>query len=453
MIPVLTVDEVQAVDRSGTSAPVEVLIERAGAAVARAALEMLGGAYGKRVVVVAGKGNNGADGRAAAARLVKRGVGVVVVDVGSLDVLPRCDLYIDAAFGTGFRGTYDPPDPGDALVLAVDVPTGGVVEADRTVTFAALKPAHVYDPEPCGTIEVVDIGLDAASAAHAWLVEDEDVLELLPSRPREAHKWQTAVFVAAGAGGMMGAPTLVARGAMRAGAGYARVGVPGADAGEWPAGSEAVAVSLPASGWADAVLAEAERCRALVVGPGLGRSDETAKNVRRLIAESPVPVVVDADGLNVLGSLPSIGRDDVVLTPHDGEFKRLGGDLEGDRLEAVADLARRVGACVLLKGSTTTVARPDGQKLLAATGGPALATAGTGDVLSGVIGAFVARGLPVFEAAAFAAHAHGRAAALGPSVGLVAGDLPDLISAWLSLEDMAVAGDHHVLQRRGGGGA
>ena len=436
MIPVLTPEEMKAVDEAAPE-PVEVLIERAGAAVARAALDMLGGAYGRRVVVVAGKGNNGADGRAAAERLRRRGVGVRVVEAGSADaaVLPPCDLCIDAAFGTGFRGSYAAPDPGLALVLAVDVPTGGVVDADRTVTFAALKPQHVYDPEPCGVVEVVDIGLDAESAATAWLVEDDDVLELLPVRPRDTHKWESAVFVAAGSPGMMGAPLLVARAAMRAGSGYARVGVPGGSAAEWPAGEESGAVSLPAVGWADEVLGELERCRALVIGPGLGRSDEVAANVRRLVDESPVPVVVDADGLNALGSEPKIGRDDVVLTPHEGEFKRLGGSLDGGwggRMAAVADLAERVGACVLLKGSTTTVARPDRQKLLVSTGGPALATAGTGDVLSGVVGAFAARGLPVFEAAAFAAHAHGRAAALGPSAGLVAGDLPDLVAQWLS---------------------
>jgi NAD(P)H-hydrate epimerase len=432
VIPVLTVEEMRAVDQAAPE-PVEVLIERAGAAVARSALEVLGGGYGTRVVVVAGKGNNGADGRAAARRLRARGVGVTVVEPGALAVLPPCDLVIDAAFGTGFRGHYDPPDTGDAFVLAVDVPTGGVVEADRTVTFAALKPAHLYDPEPCGSIEVVDIGLDAGAAAHAWLVEDDDVVELLPQLGRDGHKWRTAVFVAAGSAGMMGAPLLVARGAMRAGSGYARVGVPGAEAADWPAGNEAVAVSLPASGWADAVLGEAERCRALVIGPGLGRSDETAKNVRRVLAESPVPVVVDADGLNALGARPSIDRDDVVLTPHDGEFSRLAGEPVGeDRMASAMGLAERVGACVLLKGSTTTVARPDRQMLLAASGGPALATAGSGDVLSGVIGAFVARGLPVFEAAAFAAHVHGRAASLGLSDGLVAGDLPDLVAEWLS---------------------
>ncbi|HEV7886531.1 MAG TPA: NAD(P)H-hydrate dehydratase [Acidimicrobiales bacterium] len=432
MIPVLTVEEMRAVDRAAPE-PVAVLIERAGAAVARAGLDLLGSAYGMRAVVVAGPGNNGADGRVAARLLERRGVRVQVVEASSAAgaVLPACDLVIDAAYGTGFRGSYDPPDPGFALVLAVDIPTGGVVQADATVTFAALKPVHLYDPEPCGVIEVADIGLDV-SGARAWLVEDDDVRLGLPRRGRDGHKWESAVFVAAGSAGMMGAPLLVARGAMRAGSGYGRVGVPGSEASAWPPGNEAVAVSLPASGWADSVLAELERCRALVVGPGLGRSDEAAKNVQRLVAESPVPVVVDADGLNALGERPSIGRDDVVLTPHEGEFKRLGGELGEDRLAAVRALASETGACVLLKGSTTTVAAPDGRVLFAAAGRPSLATAGTGDVLAGVISAFAARGLDVFEAAAFAAHAHGRAAGLGLREGLVAGDLPDLVARWLS---------------------
>lgn len=426
MIPVLTPEEMKAVDEAAPE-PVEVLVERAGAAVARTALRMLGQGYGKRVVVVAGKGNNGADGRAAARRLERAGVRVQIVDPGPA-VLPPCDLVIDAAFGTGFRRTYDPPDvPAEIPVLAVDVPTGGVVEADVTVTFAALKPQHLFDD--CGVVEVADIGLDAASAARAWLVEDDDVVAALPRRSRDAHKWQTAVFVAAGSPGMWGAPLLVARGAMRAGSGYVRLGVPGGM--EMPAGHEAVAVDLPASGWADAVLPELERCQALVLGPGLGRSDETAKQVRRLVADSPVPVVVDADGLNVLGEQPQ--AEGCVLTPHDKEYERLAGRPVGDdRLAAARDLATTTGATVLLKGSTTVVARPDGLAYFAAAGRPALATAGTGDVLSGVIGAFLARGLAPLEAAAFAAHVHGCAAGYGFEEGLVAGDLPELIAAWLS---------------------
>src|SRR4051812_36155285 len=139
--------------------PEAVLIERAGTAVARVALEELGGAYGRRVVVVCGKGNNGNDGRVAARLLRTRGVRVVEVDAASgADAVPPCDLVIDAAYGTGFRGTYVPPDVGDALVLAVDVPSGDAVRADVTVTFAAMKPSLLFSPN-VGAVVVEDIGL------------------------------------------------------------------------------------------------------------------------------------------------------------------------------------------------------------------------------------------------------------------------------------------------------
>ncbi|HZQ28289.1 MAG TPA: NAD(P)H-hydrate dehydratase [Acidimicrobiales bacterium] len=439
MIPVLTTAEMRAVDEAAPE-PVEVLIERAGAAVARSALRMLGGqAYGRRVAVVAGKGNNGADGRVAARRLELRGARVNVVDPG-VPVPAGVDLVIDAAYGTGFRGSYTAPDPGGAPVLAVDVPSGvngdtgevceGAVWADATVTFAALKPGHLLGEGRlrCGPIELADIGLEIERVS-SWLVEDADVAGQLPRRSHEAHKWQTAVFVAAGSPGMMGAPLLVARGAMRAGAGYVRLGVPGADVAALAPGHEAVAVRVPAHDWAPVVLTELERCKALVVGPGLGRGDEAARAVRRLVAASPVPVVVDADGLNVLGEVPG-----GVLTPHDKEFERLAGRPPGpDRMADVRSLASSRNATVLLKGSTTLVAEPDGTVLFAATGTPALATAGTGDVLAGVVGAFLARGLPPLRAAAFAAHVHGAAAHLGYGEGLVAGDLPELIARWLSV--------------------
>jgi hydroxyethylthiazole kinase-like uncharacterized protein yjeF len=230
-----------------------------------------------------------------------------------------------------------------------------------------------------------------------------------------------------------------------------RLGVPGADPALLPAG-EAVGAALPAVGWADVAREMVGRCHALVVGPGLGRSHETGAQVRKLIALAQVPVVVDADGLVALGTGDEIAhavrgpvsRDShrtseptptphAVLTPHDGEFARLAGAGPGaDRIAAARDLAASAGAVVLLKGPTTVVAEPGGTVLLVTTGSPRLATAGTGDVLSGAIGAFVARGLPPFEAAALAAHVHGRAAALGPPEGLVAGDVADLIGQWLS---------------------
>ena len=186
MIAVLTPEEMKAVDQAAPE-PVEVLIERAGSAVAHAATRMLGGAYGKRVVVVAGKGNNGADGRAAARRLTARGVRVQLIEAADAPArLPSVDLVIDAAYGTGFRGTYEPPDAGGAPVLAVDVPSGNVISANRTVTFAALKPVLLLDggPDHAGDIEVVDIGLDVSSA-RMHLVETSDVAAALPFRIAE----------------------------------------------------------------------------------------------------------------------------------------------------------------------------------------------------------------------------------------------------------------------------
>ncbi|HZQ57353.1 MAG TPA: NAD(P)H-hydrate dehydratase [Acidimicrobiales bacterium] len=444
MQPVVTTAEMQAAD-AAAPVPVEVLVRRAGWAVAEAAVRMLGGAYGRRVVVLAGKGNNGADGRAAAAVLARRGAKVTVVGAGTAAVLPAGDLVIDAAYGTGFRGSFDPPDPGGAPVLAVDIPSGvkgdtgavagGALRATRTVTMAALKPGLLLGagPELAGAIEVADIGLPVgAPAAH--LVQDADHAWLAP-RPRATHKWATAVWVVAGSPGMRGAPLLCTRAAMRSGAGMVRIGSPGVRAADQPPG-EAVAIGLPEAGWADVVAGELGRVKALVVGPGLGQSDAARDGVRALLACATVPTVVDADGLNVLGPAADAaavlrarppGAGAVVLTPHDGEFARLAGHPPGeDRVADVRDLAALTGAVVLLKGPTTVVADPSGRVLFAAAGSPRLATAGTGDVLSGMIGAFLARGLDALDAAALAAHVHGRAAALGAD-GLVAGDLPDLI--------------------------
>lgn len=442
MIPVLTPEEMAAVDAAAPE-PVEVLIGRAGAAVAREALELLEGAYGRRVVVVAGKGNNGADGRAAAVRLRRRGVRVSVVDAAAGPAaLAPCDLVVDAAYGTGFRGTWEPPDPGDAPVLAVDVPSGvdgrtgeaagPVLAAERTVTFAALKPGLLLGrgPELAGEVRVADIGLDVGGATTA-LVEDADVAAWLPGRPREAHKWQAAVWVVAGSPGMTGAAALAARGAQRVGAGYVRLSTPGGAPGAG-APLEAVGTPLPAAGWAADVLDGVERFAAVVVGPGLGRDDGTAAEVRRLVDRCPVPVVVDGDGLAALGEHPSLRRS-TVLTPHDGEHARLTGAAPGpDRVAAAGDLARAAGCFVLLKGSTTAVAAPDAGVFLVTAGDARLATAGTGDVLSGAIGGLLAQGVDPGRAAAAGAHLHGRAAHLGPVRGLVAGDLPDLLPAALA---------------------
>lgn len=441
MIPVLAPEEMTEVD-AGAPEPLEVLVARAGTAVAGAALRILGGAYGRRVVVVAGKGNNGADGRFAAGRLRRQGARVLVVDAaGPPEPLPGCDLVIDAAYGTGFRGSYAAPrPPAGAPVLAVDIPSGvdgltgeageGAVRAAATVTFAALKPGLLLGPgaELSGHVQLVDIGLDAGRA-RMHLVEDADVG--LPPRPRQAHKWQSAVFVVAGSAGMAGAALLAGRAALRAGAGNVRLGVPGAEVALLPP-TEMVGIPLPAEGWAGAVLEAAEKCRAIVVGPGIGRGASTTADVRRLLAEAPVPVVVDADALAAVdGTVP--GPAPRVLTPHEGEYRRLCGRGPGsDRVGDVRALARRTGAIVLLKGSTTLVATADGEVRFVTSGGPRLATAGTGDVLSGVVAAFLARGLEGLAAASLGAHAHGAASALGHRTGLVAGDLVELLPRWLS---------------------
>lgn len=439
MRAVVTPQEMGAIDAAAPE-PVDVLIDRAGAAVASAALDLLGGAYGRRVVVLAGKGNNGADGRAAAERLRRRGVRVRVVDAADApSTLPPGDLVIDAAYGTGFRGAFTPPSVAAGTpVLAVDIPSGvhgltGVaagrpLRAVRTITFAALKPGLLLadGPELAGEVEVVDIGLDVSSA-RTRLVDDADVWAWLPSPRRDTHKWKAAVWLVAGSPGMTGAAHLAARAAQRAGAGYVRLSSPGID-DDPQRPTEVVGHPLPATGWDHDVLDGLGRFAALAIGPGLGLSDGSVRAVHTLAARADIPLVVDGDGLTALGKdvqgVLAGRRAPVVLTPHDGELARLEGDVDDpDRIEATRAIAATSGAAILRKGSTTIVADPDGRVLLAAAGDARLASAGTGDVLTGIVAALLAQGLEPIRAAAAAAHLHGRAGRLGPARGLVASDL------------------------------
>ena len=439
MIPVVTPEEMRAIDAAAPD-PVEVLIERAGAAVARTAIEMLGGTYGRTVAVVAGPGNNGADGRVAAARLRERGVSVGVYDATALPpALPRCDLFIDAAFGTGFRGGWTPPAVTAGAVLAVDVPTGlngltgeadkHTMRADVTVTFAAAKPGHVLGagPDLIGRLEVADIGLDIGTPP-ASIVDRDDVAGWLPRRASDAHKWRSALRIVAGSVGMTGAAHLAASAAQRAGAGYVTLSSPGIEA---DAPIEVVDRRVPAFDWADAVLEDLPRYQALVVGPGLGREEYTVPSIVTTVSESVVPVVVDGDGLFALswnqdGTPVDVSEREVatVLTPHDGEFGILTGRRPGaDRIAAARELVDLTGAIVLLKGPTTVVAAPDGSVRLVANGDQRLATAGTGDVLSGIIGALLATGVPGPLAAAGGAWVHAEASNRLQAAGLVASDL------------------------------
>lgn len=448
MIPVATPVEKRAAD-AAADVPVEVLVERAGAGVAHAAIRMLGGRYGRTVNVLAGPGNNGADGRVAGERLRSAGMRVRVFD--ALDCperLPDADLVIDAAFGSGFRDSWACPDIGAAKLLAVDVPTGldgatGVAaeatrRADATVTFGSLSPGHVLNDGPAvvGDLHVVDIGLPPGSPT-IHVVEAADVAAWVPPRPRDAHKWADGVRVVAGSPGMTGAAHLAAAAAMRGGSGMVAVSSPGIDS---DAPVEVVDVRVPPFDWSSQVLSDLYRYHSLVMGPGLGREEYTMPSVVATAMEAVVPVVLDGDGLFALswneeGTPAFLVEREVptVLTPHDGEYGLLTGRRPGDdRIAAAHRLAEMTGAVVLLKGPTTVVAAPDGTTLLVTNGSERLATAGTGDVLAGLIGAFLAKGVPAMQSAAAAAWVHADAAAR-TDAGMVAGDLirviPDVIES------------------------
>jgi NAD(P)H-hydrate epimerase len=441
--------------------PEATLVERAGRAVALHARRMLGGTYGRRVVIVCGKGNNGADGRVAGRVLRGWGVGVELfaladgIDRDSfVRALTRADLAVDAMFGTGFRGALE----GDAAavahalarvgtnVLAVDIPsgvdgatgaTGLAVRADETVAFAALKPGLAFEPGRtlAGRVTVVDIGIPAESSLH--VLDPADLV--LPARAADAHKWSAGLLVIGGSTGMVGAPLMTSRAAARAGAGMVVCAVPGEAAAQRASGEEIVTRALPATpqgslgeDGARVVLKDVARFRAVAIGPGLGRDHPTQVAVRRLVAECALPIVVDADGLNALAPDPAPLRVRhaaalplAVLTPHAGEYERLAGQRLGpDRVAAARDLAAHTKAVVLLKGPGTVIADPAGDAFVNTTDTSALATAGTGDVLTGIIGGLIAAGVPPFIAAATGAYVHGRAATVaGTGSELIATDL------------------------------
>ncbi len=429
--------------------PVETLMERAGYGVALAAAEM-GIGYGSRVVVLAGKGNNGGDGYVAARYLAKRGADVVVhalgyprgdyspariagiravaagVRVVRLGEPQPADLVIDALFGVGFRGELPPSVvpwlDHDSAVIAVDVPSGleaatgessgEVFSADVTVTFHALKPGHLLGegPERCGIVEVVDIGLRGGDPEfRVCEIEDAPV----PTRKRTAHKWSVgSVAVVGSSRGMAGAGVLAAGTALRAGAGSAAVVCPGTMQHQVAAMSPGLLTKGIGDGDrftkddAEAVLEYTDRFDVVVLGPGLGPDDGLSKEIT---ARRTGKLLIDADGLNNLGGLgPLADRDHpTVITPHAGEFKRLTGE-DASYQEAMS-VPDETGAVVLLKGNPTFVL--GAEQWAVTTGGPELATIGTGDVLAGVVSALWAGGLDGETAARSGAFWHGVAGA------------------------------------------
>jgi len=480
--PVLTPDQAATLDRETQARGIaaETLMERAGRAVARAAIDLIGGSYGRRAVVVCGKGNNGGDGLVAARHLARWGARVTVValdplsevrepaatnaarlaEIPSVRILPfsdaglerelaRADVAVDAIFGTGFRGIPEDMWAGAieglnasaAPVVAVDIPSGvngatGAVEgeavrAQLTVSFGAVKVGALLLPggEMAGAVRVVDIGFpEDLLRTDTFVVEPADVFGVLPERPVDTHKRASGVLVVvAGSRGMTGAVRLIAEGAGRMGAGLIQVAVPGGILPIVQAGLvETTFLPLPETGSGtvsrealETVVSRLEDADALAVGPGLTTNEETAGFVRELVRACPVPFVLDADGLNAFTARADDLADrkaDVVLTPHVGEFARLSGvtatELAGDRLGHARALAARTGAVMLLKGSRTLVVGSGGETRINPTGGPVLATAGSGDVLTGAIGASLARGLVPLDAAWASAYLHGLAGSL-----------------------------------------
>ena len=432
----------------------DVFIRRAGHAVARVARTMLGGTYGRRVVVIAGKGHNGDDGRVAAEWLTEWGASVQVLDAGDVAGLiidsRATDIVIDAAYGIGFHGTWSPPFVLDVPVLAVDIPSGlnaldgtvegGVLVADRTVTFAAVKTGMLFGDGPslCGEIDIVDVGIDPLDDVTTYLVESVDVAMWLPPRERVAHKWNHAVRVIAGSAGMGGAASLVSAAAMRAGAGMVHLSWRG-DVHAITPPTEVVGRPLPVINWVKEISTDISRFAAMVIGPGLGRGDDIGVEVRDILSTLEIPIVVDGDGISASvdphpgHSVLTARLAPTILTPHDGEFAALGGDIQNtDRIAATRDLAMRIGCTILRKGPTTVIADQDGAVYLVVAGDERLATAGTGDVLSGIIGAFLARGLAPHEAAAAAAHVHGMAGSSCANEGTIARDVVAMISEVLT---------------------
>jgi ADP-dependent NAD(P)H-hydrate dehydratase / NAD(P)H-hydrate epimerase len=444
--PLYTSEEMREAEEAYPGYPDSIpeLMERAGGAVADAVAWRFPGA---RVVAVCGKGSNGGDGRIAGEKLGGR-----VVEVGE-EVPDDAEVIVDALFGTGFHGIPRPEaarqieqiNASGAHVVAVDVPSGvdastgevagAAVQAELTVTFHGLKVGLVVAPGRfhSGEIELANIGLEPRETRHLRVTDH--ILALVPRKNEGDNKYSAgSVLLVGGSPGMSGAAAFASRAAFRADAGYVAIAAP---AESLPILETLVveAVKRPLEEVFDAV----GRAGALALGPGLGRSPEKKELVRRLLEETDVPAVVDADALYELE--PFSREAPTVLTPHSGELGRLIGEesswVDDHRLEALARAVDRFDCAVLLKGADTLIGAPGRPVLVHGTHTiPALATAGTGDVLTGITAAFLAKRLDAQTAAAAASMAHGLAAIrAGKPRGMVAGDVIEALPHALGDQD------------------
>jgi NAD(P)H-hydrate epimerase len=443
---------------SGTSA--SVLMERAGRVLAREAIELAGGRYGRRVLVLCGKGNNGGDGLVAARVLEAEGLSVEVVRLfehAGVRSVEGFDVFVDAIFGTGFKGEPEGAVAdvierlqGHPRVVAADIPSGvdgatgavaGVaVEAAVTVAMGAEKLGTALSPGAAhaGRVVVADIGIPIPPVS-VHLVEDDDVRRALPARAPDAHKRSGgSVAVLAGSEETRGAALLTCRGAGRMGAGYVTLGSTRSVTGAATVAAPELLTRIAGDG--DVLGPEAldrlgsvlDRAGCLATGPGLGTGEAQRALCERALREIDLPIVLDADALNVLAATPDVlaARDTpTVVTPHPAELARLleidTADVVRDRLAAARKAAARFGCVVVAKGHRTIVT--DGARtVVVPTGGPDLATAGTGDVLTGAVAALVAAGVDAFDAAWCAAYVHGVAGEIA-GTGALAWDVAEAL--------------------------
>lgn len=469
-----TVEQIRAAEAPLLAAGVP-LMARASTALAIAVARRLPYVYGARVVLLVGGGNNGADALWAGVHLRRRGATVAAVLAGdaepealqafvstgglitTADAVDGADAIVDGLVGIGGRGELRPEaaelaaraNAAPGWVIAVDVPSGvdadtgavagAAVHADLTVTFGGLKAGLLIARDQVGEVQLVDIGLELAPSTIEAL-DASDVTALLP-RSRSVHdKYSRGVLgVAAGSPTYTGAAVLAVTSAIRAGAGMVRY-AGAAHAAEQVRSHAPEAVVSEATGPA---VVEAGRVQAWVVGPGLGTDDVAAATVEAVLAEE-VPVLVDADALTLCAQSPAwLQRSaPTLLTPHDREFARFGAEVGSDRIGSARELAATHEVHVLLKGDATVIASPDGRVRVNPTGSALLATAGSGDVLSGAVGALMAQGLDVLDAASVGAFLHGRAAAL--SGGGASTSAGQLVAAWQAAVREAGAGHWQV---------
>ncbi|MGE4485579.1 MAG: NAD(P)H-hydrate dehydratase [Oscillospiraceae bacterium] len=412
-----------------------------------AALFLLKRGAAVRAFLVGSRGHMTADTLEMERRLIEAGGLLEAFDPGSGDInnyIKSCTVIIDALFGVGLNRDVSGTalsairimNGAPAPVVSADIPSG--VEADTgrilgeavrasvTVTFTFAKPGHIVAPgcAMCGTLKICDIGipeaLSIAAETDIYAITGEGVA--LPRRETVSHKGDYGKdLIIAGSVGYTGAPVLASRAAVRSGAGLVFLGVPEKiyDIAAVKC-DEAMPFPLPcddsgiiSEGALDIILGKLKNCDVCLVGPGLGRSKSATEIVHSIIKNSNTPIVVDADGINAVSENIDIlhkVKCPIVLTPHDGEFTRMGGDLRSyDRITAAQRFAVEYGCVLVLKGPGTITASPDGLVFVNTTGNPGMAKGGSGDILSGMITALVGEGLLPLQAAVYAVYLHGKA--------------------------------------------